>query len=245
MKDEPAYQQIAAEWAEAIDNGALSDGQQLPTRPELEQRYGVSRQVVRDALALLHHEGYLRSRSAKGTFVHRLARLTLPMYVLEADDRALDAFVACVQEQNHTARQEIRVETAAAELHIAELLHLDTGERVTIRRRIRYVDEQPYALADSYFPHHLVANSRIADPADIPTGGRHVLADLGLAMTRHHDTIIARRPHRRETADLNLTPGLAVLSHTRMSYTTTGQPIRLLVQILPSDRWQLTYDVQS
>ena len=57
----PAYQRIAAEWAEKIDSGEVRDGDQLPTREALKESHGVSMQVVRDALNLLRNEGYTRS----------------------------------------------------------------------------------------------------------------------------------------------------------------------------------------
>src|SRR5918997_5427960 len=84
---EPAYRRIAAEWAEAIDNGDVVDGQQLPTRQQLMQQHGVSLPVVRDAFNLLHHEGYLRAEPARGMFVHRPPRLKHPMYTFEDEDR--------------------------------------------------------------------------------------------------------------------------------------------------------------
>ncbi len=239
----PTYQRIAAEWAELIDSGRLTDGDQLPTRPELEERYGVSRQVIRDALALLHQEGYVRSFPAKGTFVHRLPRVDLPMYVLEAEDRAVDSFVAAVEAQGHRATQRITVETAQAEGEVGAALALRPSDLVTIRRRVRYVDDLPYAIADSYYPHNLVASSKIAEPADIATGARHVLGELGHEMVSHHDAIIARRPHRREMRELDLAPAVAVLEHARTSSTADGKPVRYMLSILPSDRWRLSYEV--
>ena len=241
----PAYQRIAAEWAELIDTGKLADGDRLPTRPELEDRYGVSRQVIRDALALLHQEGYLRSFAAKGTFVHRLPCLDLPMYVLEAQDRAGDSFVAAVEAQGHRAAQRITVETARPSDDIMAALGLSTTDLVTIRRRVRTVDDVPYAIADSYYPQELVAGTAIADPADIKTGARHVLADLGHEMVSHHDAITARRPHRREMRDLDIAPAVAVIEHARTSSTGDGTPVRYMLSILPSDRWRLTYQVSK
>jgi GntR family transcriptional regulator len=241
---EPAYRRIAAEWAEAIDNGKFQDGFQLPTRQQLQQQEGVSLQVVRDAFTLLHHEGYLRSEPAKGTFVYRLPRLTLPMYTLEEDDRSVDAFVAIVEEQGRKGRQEIEVSVVRPHPTITAALRLVEDGLALVRRRTRYVDDIPYAIADSYYPHEVVVGSAVADPADITTGLRHVLADLGYPMVRHHDTVVARRPHRREIEALSLAPGLPVIAHNRTSFTADGTAIRVLAWILPSDRWELTYEVR-
>jgi GntR family transcriptional regulator len=133
---DPAYRRIAAEWAEAIDEGAVADGQQLPTRQELMREHGVSLQVVRDALNLLHHEGYLRAESAKGTFVHRPPRLTLPMYTFEDEDRLVDAFIAVVERQGHRPKQDIEVHVLRPPPGIAQRLRLGGDEHVIVRRRM-------------------------------------------------------------------------------------------------------------
>jgi GntR family transcriptional regulator len=240
--DSAQYQQIASNIADKIESGDLAPGERLPTRPELEEHYGVSRQVVQNALNLLHNEGYLSSQSSRGTFVKRPARITLPMYAFEQDERHVDAFVAIVEEAGHRGRQEIRVESLRPPHPIAEQLGIPEGKLALVRRRVRYVDDIPYALADSYFPHDLVAGSRIADPADIPEGGRHVLAQIGIGMAAYRDAIVARRPTQTEVQLLDIAPGSSVIAHNRLSFTANGSPLRLLASVLPSDRWEITYE---
>jgi GntR family transcriptional regulator len=240
--DSSKYQQIASEIAELIESGELGPDDKLATRPELEQRYAVSRQVVQNALNLLHHEGYLSSQSSRGTFVKRPPRLTLPMYAFEQEERHVDAFIAIVEQAGHRGRQDIRVETIRPSAAIADQLAIPAGRLALVRRRVRYVDDVPYALADSYFPNDLVEGSRIADPEDITEGGRHILVKLGIGMASHRDAIIARRPSHAEVQLLDIAPGCAVIAHNRLSCTVTGQPIRLLATVLPSDRWEITYD---
>jgi len=245
--EEHGYQRIAAELAEKIDTGKLRHNDQIPTRPQLEEQYGVSRQVVRDALQILHQDGYLHSRPGRygGTFVWRPPKLELPMYVLEADGRALDAFVAAVKDQGHDARQVIRVETAEATEEVAAALAIQPGDLVVVRLRLRFVDDLPYAVADSYFPQAIAAGTALADPKDIARGGRHVLNELGYEMVTHRDCIGARRPHRGERNALDIAPGLSLLTHDRISSTKDGQPVRFMRSVYPSDRWQLTYEVAS
>lgn len=240
--DSSTYQKIASEIAEKIERGQLRDGDRLPTRPELEQEYGVSRQVVQTALNLLHNEGYLQSLSSRGTYVTRLPRITLPMFALEQEERHVDAFIAIIEQAGRRGRQDIRVENLYPEPAIAAQLRLEPGDQALVRRRVRYVDEIPYALADSYFPYDLVRNSRITDPRDITEGGRHILAKLGHGMAQHEDAIVARRPRRDEIRLLGIAPGCSVIAHNRLSFTKEGQPIRLLATVLPSDRWEITYE---
>ena len=57
----PLYQRIAADLRRAITTGELPPGSQLPTEQELGERYGVSRNTVRLALAQLTNEGVITS----------------------------------------------------------------------------------------------------------------------------------------------------------------------------------------
>ncbi len=240
----PAYVRIAAEWAERIDSGELKHGDPLPTREELADRYGVSKTVIRDALGLLHQDGYLESATRRGTHVFRLPRYELPMYVLEADDRGRDAFEDAVRAQGGKPYQHIRVETVVPDQEVAARLHLQDGDLALVRRRVRTIDGKPYCIADSYFPYGLVEGTEIVNPENIARGGRHVLRDLGYEMVKHHDSIRSRRPHSREITELGISPGLPVLRHDRVSYSVDSTPVRLMAAAFPSDRWELTYEVE-
>ncbi|MBB4229512.1 DNA-binding FadR family transcriptional regulator [Rhizobium mongolense] len=52
-----------------IESGKLKEGDQLPTEPQLEATFGVSRTVVREAIADLRSAGYVRPIQGKGVFV--------------------------------------------------------------------------------------------------------------------------------------------------------------------------------
>lgn len=60
---------VAAAIAAEIADGRLHEGDRLPTETVLAARFGVSRSVVREAIAGLRSDGLLRSRQGLGTFV--------------------------------------------------------------------------------------------------------------------------------------------------------------------------------
>lgn len=62
-------QQIIDNLSAEIRSGKLKNGDQLPTEPELERAYGVSRTVVREAIADLRSAGYVVPIQGKGVFV--------------------------------------------------------------------------------------------------------------------------------------------------------------------------------
>lgn len=60
---------IASEITRQISEGSLLPGQKLPTEHNLAQSFGVSRSVVREAIAQLRNEGLVETRQGVGAFV--------------------------------------------------------------------------------------------------------------------------------------------------------------------------------
>ena len=65
----PLYEQLIIALQEDIQRKVYKYGEQIPTEPELEEIYGVSRIVVRKSITILEEKGYVVKRRGKGTFV--------------------------------------------------------------------------------------------------------------------------------------------------------------------------------
>lgn len=77
---------IAAQFAERIRNDSIKPGDKLPTEHAMARAFGVSRTVVREAIAQLRNEGLVETRQGVGAFViERRAR-----YIRLADGGQMD-----------------------------------------------------------------------------------------------------------------------------------------------------------
>jgi len=77
-----------AEWfAKEIRSGRLRSGEKLPTEQELNARLGVSRTVIREAMASLRSEGLVVSRQGSGVFV--ADQVTQPFRIVSDETRSL------------------------------------------------------------------------------------------------------------------------------------------------------------
>ena len=65
----PLYYQLQEQLKEQIESGVWKPGERLPSEPELARRYGISRVVVRQALAILEDDRQLIRVQGRGTFV--------------------------------------------------------------------------------------------------------------------------------------------------------------------------------
>jgi DNA-binding GntR family transcriptional regulator len=64
-----AYRQLAAVLRDRISNGQLPPGRRMPSEKDLHDEFGLARETVRRALAVLRQEGLIEVRHGHGTFV--------------------------------------------------------------------------------------------------------------------------------------------------------------------------------
>ncbi|HJY69104.1 MAG TPA: GntR family transcriptional regulator, partial [Streptosporangiaceae bacterium] len=62
-------ERLVAEVRGQITAGRLAEGQQLPTEARMAAEFGVSRPLLREALAELRAEGFVETVNGRGTFV--------------------------------------------------------------------------------------------------------------------------------------------------------------------------------
>ncbi|WP_236718564.1 winged helix-turn-helix domain-containing protein [Actinoplanes sp. TFC3] len=64
-----AYRQLAGMLRDRIRGGELPPGQRMPSEKDLHDEFGLARETVRRALAVLRAEGLVEVRHGHGTFV--------------------------------------------------------------------------------------------------------------------------------------------------------------------------------
>src|SRR3954470_24970591 len=64
-----AYRQLAAILRKRIHNGELPAGRRMPSEKDLHDEFGLARETVRRAMAVLRAEGLIDIRPGHGTFV--------------------------------------------------------------------------------------------------------------------------------------------------------------------------------
>ncbi|MFI6325986.1 GntR family transcriptional regulator [Nonomuraea sp. NPDC050556] len=240
------YQQVASELRRAIYSGDLGPGAQLPTEADLMQVHGVSRNTIRLALGALVNEGLITRAPKRGTIVRdRRPLLIYPQRELEPQPTGemREAFAFAVTQEGREFSQNIEISIVNPVEEIASRLELAEGEEAVVRRRLRFVDGQPYNTNDSYFPRWLVGNSEIARPGDINRGANRVLEELGHAQVRVVDDIWARMPTQAEAERLQLELGTPVVVYVRVGYDGGDTPVRVALSVFPADKHLIRYEL--
>jgi GntR family transcriptional regulator len=246
-QSDPLYRRIAAELREAIRTGELPPGGKLPTEQELGGQYGVSRNTVRLALAMLTNEGAISSTPGRGTFVRDQAITTYHASWAEDRDRhgsdKADAYIAEVAAQGRTASYgEFDMKVVAATAELAERLQVEEGDTLALRGFVRLVDGEPSSLQDSYYPLDIANECGLLRPHDLPQGTIRVMADYGYIEVGYIDELTTRMPTPEEARRLAMSSGAPVLVYARTTFTK-DRPLRLTKTMFAGDRNRVVYEL--
>ncbi|MEU7182302.1 MULTISPECIES: GntR family transcriptional regulator [Streptomyces] len=245
-RSNPLYVQLAESLRAKIDSGEYPPGSKLPSERKLMEVYDASRNTVRLGLKRLVAEGLIFASQGRAYMVHRKDVLIYNASRSEDHNRrvtaGVDAWVQDIQEQGRTPSQKISVSIEKADTNIAQRLDIEPGDLVLVRRRLRFVDDHPWSTEDSYYPHELVKNTPIAEPADVAEGVIACMASMGHIQVRYVDDVTATMPNPKQADELAVEGGVPLLVRTRVGYTKTG-PVRATVTAMPTDRHVLRYEL--
>ena len=242
---QPKRERIADDIRRQILDGSLVPGSKLPTEVEITASYEVARQTARDALGVLVNEGLIESRRPIGYFVRSRRRMDYrPQSDLKLPppEALQDSFLTEQSLQGRQPAQEIDVSIVAPHPEIAKRLNLGSGELAVVRRRIRYLDGEPFYSNDSYFPLDIAQGTAIMVPHDIALGANSTLVEHGYVQTRAVDEIFVRMPRPEEAVRLGLTPGTPVAIHLTTGFTAEGKAVRCVHNVLPGDKHVIIYE---
>lgn len=213
-------QQIAARLLEELRQGCYAACERLPAEVELAAGLGVSRTVIRDALAELEREGYVERVRGIGTVVNR------PVVAL--GDRLDQKFEynAMIRAMGRTPHADhVTVERLAADGALAALLDIEPGQPVLMIQKRVLADRLPVIwsvdyLAAALFPPALLARLDFSRPVfDI----LEEVAGLSVTSTVAHVAAVLGDQKARNT--LAVQPHEALLLLEEVSFTKLARPV--------------------
>jgi GntR family transcriptional regulator len=234
----PLYYQLQELLKERIESGVWAPGDVLPSEPELARKLGVSRVVVRQALAILRDDRQIVRVRGRGTFVaqpkldHRaggLSRLLAAPRDRDIEIRVLDKRVTRVEP---SIRQRLDAED-------------ESVLRVTTLTSVRGV---ALAISYSFFRAEDVGWLDAAAQVGRPLAPDLVLADHGLALTRSAVSIETSQCGRFEASHFGIAPRSAVfLVLCREYYDADGveRPLEVARVEYRGDVLQLRLELDS
>jgi hypothetical protein len=233
----PLYYQLKNIILKKIRSGELKPGDCLPTELEFQNLYALSRTTVRQALAELVSEGYLVRTKGKGTFV---ARPKLMQEFL----RKLEPFNDQIRRMNMTpSTQVLSLDIVSPPDEVQEFLNLAVNESAISLQRLRFANEDPIVLVETYLP---VVCSEVF---------KHDLSQIGLyeLLGRNAETKIVRVVRQIEAVNadpatssrLNIAVGDAVQLTRTVGYNRNGRPMEYSVARYAGDKNKFVVELSA
>lgn len=230
----PLHLQLRNHLRARIVNHSLPPGTVLPSEAQLQEQYGVSRSVVRQALGALASEGLIDRGRGRGSTVaprrehHRLVQ-------------RMPGLSTQISETGVSVQTEIRafsVEPARGASTV-----LGTPEVLSIER-LRSVDGSPIALIHTWLPLPLCSE---LTPDDLTNASLHgvLAAKLGIHVTAGRRQIRAAPADSSLQALLRMEPGSPVLLLEGTSVDTLGRTVEVFTTWHHADQVVFDIDVVS
>jgi GntR family transcriptional regulator len=250
----PKFRQLAARIREAIDDGRLAPGEELPSESEMQTGTGMSRESVRKAIALLAGEGLIVTRHGASTRVAEAPmqrRMAAARYVEElevlrrgGEHPKTSAFTAehGIDWSDYAVEVEIAKEPATAE----DARRLRVPERTDILRRrfVKYVKGRPVQLQRSAIPWEIAGDTPVAEVGRQPWPGGTIaeLHSLGLTATWVDEEVRTRAPRDEERRALRMESAAPVFDVVRV-FLVGERPVEASRVIVPGPEYVLHYGV--
>jgi GntR family transcriptional regulator len=238
----PHYQQVADDLRAAIRRGDYKPGETIPSEPELEESYGLSRATIRQAIGVLRGEGLIAVEPGRGTFVCSPGprrRITRDRHVYR-DERG---YYFDRSAQTWDAVRPTAISWGPAPEHIATRLGVSIGSTVLIRARwIGEPGGPPLQLATSYLPED-IARGTILEQANTGPGGIYDRLEESGHYLSWIEAVIARMPSPDESEALRLRPGVPLLVIVRTAFNQEGKALEVNETLMSADQFELSYAI--
>ena len=248
----PMYRQIAEDLRAQIESGGLEPGQQLRTELELRERYGASRNTVRDAIKWLTNLGLVETKPGQGTFVVQTIDPFVTTLTGDAGTGTGDEGASYLSEVAQLDRKPtvspLQVEIQEASDDMATTLKISKGAEVISRHERRFIDGTHWSMQTSYYPMEFADRGaeRLRSARNIPEGTVQYLANtLHIRQVGYRDRITVRSPNPTEADFFKLPPDgrISMYEITTTAYDGNEQPMRVTVTVYPADRNQFIINV--
>lgn len=230
----PLYYQLRELLRQQIVSGALKPGDQIPTEKELEERYGLSRVTVRQALRDLMVEGMLVRQRGRGTFVSvpRIAKEVKSAVAFSLDMRSRGL---------EPGGQVLAFNEMPASAEMAAGLSLAPGTPVIYLQRLRLANGEPMALQWCCLPSASFPGLLQADLNDASLYA-YIQGQYGVSIMAGCKSIEAVVASRHEAQLLQIAEGSPLLRLSGPNLSQSGEVVEYGVTLYRADKYKFCVD---
>lgn len=226
----PLYYQLSEQLRERIESGALAAGDRIPSVQELSALYDISPMTAQKAVAELVRRGLVEVRRGIGTFVAP-PKVTFGLQTLSSFSEDVLSHGMAPHGQLLTQALELPPERVAARLEQAP------NEPAVHIARLRYYDDIPAAIEESYLSAHLCPG---LEDEDVVSQSLYTLLESRYRLKLDHatQTVEAVRATAYEAHLLHIPVQSPVALLRGVTYLVDGRPIEVFKAAYRGDRFR-------
>lgn len=232
----PLYQQLKEYIIENIDKGLWKPGDKIYSENQLYERFGVSRNTAKKAIEDLVQEGVLYRVQGKGTFV------SLPKI-----EQSLSAFYSFSQVLSKKGLKPkdiiLDLKVIDATHKVAKALNIEKGERVVTLQRLRYANNEPIILENSYLPKSIINNEKKLKAVSETPLYEILNKDFNVVVTTAKEIFEPILIREEEEKHLQVDIGSPALLLERVAYDSLKRPVEFCKSIVRGDRCKFYTDL--
>ncbi|MBC7723676.1 MAG: GntR family transcriptional regulator [Burkholderiaceae bacterium] len=231
------YHQLKHRILDDIARLGLKPGDVLPGEHRLCEQFGVSRTVVRQALAQLEYQGVIDRVKGKGTFVAHQKTPESLVHTLSGLFQEVSA------RGGHVHSDVRRQEVVPADDEVADALGIAPGDSVVAIERLRFIDVEPWSWTTTYLPMavgNLVLHDDLSDQSLYG-----LLASHGVRAVRGVRSAEAALSNAEQGALLGVGAGQALLVLKSVGYDEHDAPMEYFVAYHRGDRSRFEFQLRD
>ncbi|OIJ12479.1 transcriptional regulator [Anaerobacillus alkalilacustris] len=229
MNSSPLYKQIAKKLKKEILEGSITSGDAIPSENKLAESYNVSRVTIRQAIDLLVSQELLEKVQGSGTYVKEKK--------IEHDIFRLQGFTEEMSMLNKkTINKILSYEMKVPTNSIMDILGLEEGDQTFYISRLRYVDDVPLVLENTYMPVKLFPDLSY----DVMQASKYkfIEKNKNWKIKQSFQEIIPIIPDETITSLLNLKEAIPILKVKLWSTLQTGEVFEYSELFFKSDEYK-------
>lgn len=225
----PMYRTLYLTLKKAIKDGLYRPGDFLPTVPELESQYNVSRSTVRKAMAMLSDDGLIEIRQGRGTQV-------LDTSTTQKLNKITSISETLRQNGYKVSSNGMFIEKVPADEKVAHALRIAVNSDVYRIDRVQCADGVPIALMTNFLKANMVPN--LEQYINQFTGLYHFLEQhYSIVLTEAEEVLSAAAATFTDSQILQIPVGSPLLCSRRITYTEQG-PFEYTNTKLVADKYE-------
>ncbi|MDR6844668.1 GntR family transcriptional regulator [Flavobacterium granuli] len=230
----PLHKQVEEQLRELIKHPDFKDGELFPKEVDLAKRWGISRNTLRQAIAILVNENLLVRKKGSGTRVSQ-NRITTNLnnwmsFTHEMEDMGLEF-----------KNLSVNVEMVQASAKVAKNLQINEGDEVLFLQRTRSIDDSPMVYFESYF--HPRIGLSIEEDFEIPL--YEILGNkYNVVPVYSQEELKAIAASKRISTTLKIEKDQPVLERRRVVLDTARKPIEYNICYYRNDWFTYTIEIK-